>query len=451
MIYSIFKKYLKSLSSDSVIQTALGKMAADTCCICIERYNKTNHAKITCCFCDQDVCRECGKRYILDQNNPSCMHCKREWNREFIDANFTKVFRNGDLKRKREEVLLGIEEAMLPDTQHSAAIEKECRELTEEKQKLAKKAKELAAELAKYRNEITGIDIKIMRRRNSRENDASAEKRAFIKHCPVNGCNGFLTTQYNCGLCRVKVCTKCLVPKGENADEHTCDPNTLATVEMLIKDTRPCPKCAAPIHKIDGCDQMWCTQCQTAFSWRTGRIETGTVHNPHWYEYQRRVNNGIIPRVPGDNPGGCGDNNLPRLVMIPNTKRTEKLLLVHRQLTHIQHVVLPRYQGNYRANDNRDLRIKYLLGDITKDKWKKLLQQREKRREKELAIRQALDVLVHGSSDILNRLIEDKVYAWTQAEQELDTLRDYTNECLQNVCDRFNCNARLHINPNWVI
>jgi hypothetical protein len=30
---------------------------------------------------------------------------------------------------------------------------------------------------------------------------------------------------------------------------------------------------------------MFCTQCNTAFSWISGEIELGLVHNPHYYEY----------------------------------------------------------------------------------------------------------------------------------------------------------------------
>lgn len=44
------------------------------------------------------------------------------------------------------------------------------------------------------------------------------------------------------------------------------------------------------------CDQMFCNLCQTAFSWKTGIIEVGRIHNPHYYEFLRKQNNGEIPR-----------------------------------------------------------------------------------------------------------------------------------------------------------
>ena len=61
--------------------------------------------------------------------------------------------------------------------------------------------------------------------------------------------------------------------------------------ELIKKSTKNCPKCAVPIYKISGCDQMYCTECHIAFSWRTGEIDNGTIHNPHYFQYQREIAN----------------------------------------------------------------------------------------------------------------------------------------------------------------
>ena len=131
------------------------------------------------------------------------------------------------------------------------------------------------------------------------------------RKCPDENCRGFLSTQWKCGLCEKWACPECHVIKGDTRDaDHTCDPDTLATAQLLSKDTKPCPKCSTPIHKIEGCDQMWCTQCHTGFSWKRGTIEN-RVHNPHYYEWQRLNGGGRAPRNVGDFECGrdIGDHN----------------------------------------------------------------------------------------------------------------------------------------------
>jgi len=44
---------------------------------------------------------------------------------------------------------------------------------------------------------------------------------------------------------------------------------------------------------------MWCIECKTAFSWKSGEIVNGKIHNPHYYEYLRKTQ-GFVPRA--DNP-----------------------------------------------------------------------------------------------------------------------------------------------------
>ncbi len=436
--------------------------ATDVCDICCDKYNNSSRARVTCASCNKSVCRDCGKKYILDIDEPSCMHCKHPWNREFIQANFPKCFREGDLKKKREDVLLGIEEAMLPATQHLAALERERRELVDDQKKIAAELREAMRRVADLKNQYStaGNRVWVLQRRidtgdqGNTDELTKGERREFIKHCPANGCNGFLTTQYKCGLCSVRVCNKCLEPK-EPDQEHTCNPDHVATVEFLMKDTRACPKCAIPIHKIDGCNQMWCVQCHTAFDWRTGKIESGHVHNPHWYEYQRRMNNGVIPREPADMPGGgmCGnqERDIPRFYNLPQEKRSRELEQIHRMLMHIQATEMRQYRNHEEEHlrDKRNLRMKYLLNEIDKDKWKKMLQQREKKHDKEVAIRQVYEILFLGGIDIFNRLILDRNYMSSMGATELCNLRDYTNGCFKDVCKRFSCTFDITIKKTF--
>ena len=80
-------------------------------------------------------------------------------------------------------------------------------------------------------------------------------------------------------------CSKCLEIKGDTQDaDHTCDENNVKSAEIIKKDTKACPKCGTRIFKIYGCNQMWCTGCNTAFNWATGAIYASNAqfHNPHY-------------------------------------------------------------------------------------------------------------------------------------------------------------------------
>ena len=42
---------------------------------------------------------------------------------------------------------------------------------------------------------------------------------------------------------------------------------------------------------------MWCIKCHQAFSWKTGAIDNGPVHNPHYYQWMKE--GGGIQHQPG--------------------------------------------------------------------------------------------------------------------------------------------------------
>ena len=269
------------------------KQKTATCNICTEKFNKSARLQLECPFCDFIACRRCCEQYILNSTTIKCMNpeCNKEWSRKFIATHFTKKFISTNLKTHREKVLYDQQRALLPATQplveRNIKLEKIDSEIEELKQAYNKIRRIMNEKYTEKRAVMTGA------------NATRGERATFVRACPDENCRGFLSSQWKCGLCEKWTCNHCHVLKGPDRNiEHTCNPDDIATAELLANDTKPCPSCGTGIFKIDGCDQMWCTSCNTGFSWRTGRIEN-TIHNPHYFEWLRR-NGGQIPRAEGE-------------------------------------------------------------------------------------------------------------------------------------------------------
>jgi uncharacterized protein YutE (UPF0331/DUF86 family) len=421
------------------------------CGICIEPYNKIANTEVKCCFCDKSSCRRCIQTFLTSStSDPHCMHCSKAWDREFIDDNLTMTYRMGDYKKHRENILLDREIALMPTTQHRAEQIREAERLQKEiippfdnaLKELYEKQDILMKEIQRVYRLRHDATYQISLLRDGRGEKAKSES-SFIRKCPDPECRGFLSTAWKCGLCSKWACPECHELKGESRDvEHTCDPNNVATAKLLAKDSRPCPGCATFITKIEGCDQMWCPQCHCAFSWRSGKKETGVVHNPHFYEWQRKQNGGVAPRVQGDvQCGGLpGSHDVRgRLIGLEpgKGKEIDYVMAFHRIIVHTEQVDLPQLHNVFNQLDNEDVRVRYLLGYMSAEEIKVEVQKREKKREKERAVRRALEVLVQAGIDLIRRIMaENDIPKKRKILDEIDALRVYINELLAKIHER---------------
>jgi hypothetical protein len=195
---------------------------------------------------------------------------------------------------------------------------------------------------------------------------------------------------------------------------------------------------------------MWCVECHTTFDWNTGRESfTTNIHNPHYYEWVRRNNNGVVPRNPLDVPHNpCADGRLPNVYSItskyPTSTWLNRVTTLLRVLNHIRdYDVLPNQQNNV-EEANRDLRIKYLLNELCEDLWKKQLQQREKKREFKLAKSQVCEMIITVAGQYLNEMANTRVHVnrVLAIEKDLAKIVQYYNESMRNVIERFNSKAK---------
>lgn len=408
-----------------------------SCDICCDTLTNTVRKPVQCPYCDHVACLSCIKQFTLSTtNDPSCMNCKRQWTVEFFNSQVPRSWVDKTYKKHRENVLFEREIAMLPATQ--PIIEKQLKAekikqklilLQEQKQDIIARMRHLNDDLYNIKLEITGAEI--------------TRGVKFVRACPKDDCKGFLSEHWKCGLCETKVCAKCHVIKrlkGEEKKDHTCTEADLETAKLLAKDSKPCPTCAALIFKIDGCDQMFCTQCHTAFSWKTGKVETENIHNPHYYEWVRQNNNGVVPRA---EVNICNDNAalVPWHRFAPLIQDVKELGKIHRMVVHIREVDMVDYRDNVHFhNSNLALRIQYMRNEISAEKFKSMLQTREKTRDKKKNIHQILDLFYRVSRDVLN-----SIQVTTTRDEKLKTIQtivqmaQYANDSFEKVQRRFKC------------
>lgn len=406
------------------------------CSICIETYSRSR-VPIQCLSCEFVSCNTCVKTYLMGSSkNPGCMNCKKEWDRSFLSKNFSKSFLNTTLKKKREDLLFDREKALLPATQPFVEAIIHYEELTKEMETIRTKIRELESQYRTLGFKRESLEIN--------NPNVPRETRVFIKSCPSSDCKGFLSTNWTCGLCHNKTCRECHEIEDE---EHKCDPSNVETAKLLSADTKSCPNCGTQIFKIEGCDQMFCTQCHTPFSWRTGMIENGHIHNPHYFEWLRK--NPGQHQLRNVNDIQCGrDMNhffihglITRLTYNGvDTKYIDSIVEICRNIIHLREIEVPRYRVNA-INNNRDLRIRYMRNQISETELKRSLQKREKEMDKKTNISNVLQMIISCVIEIVYRIFDEPL-KYMDFLMEFNQLILYSNECLKDISTIYN-SARL--------
>lgn len=263
---------------------------ATTCDICVGNINKINTI-ITCVSCDFECCKTCFKRYITDSDHYfKCMSCGIEFDRSSLAIRLGATFMKNDYKYIREIMLFEIEKGLFPATQ--LILEKEI-----EIEKLQSSLSNIAVEFSKMRKdnlqklnefcksedtlpvkeainkyilliEATDVDDKmedasaeVNRKINDLRNSRDSVKKTFIRKCSHAECSGMLSHEnrttfnnYECILCNSITCVDCReIIKNGNENEHECNKDILDTVKFIEESSKPCPSCASPIHKLEGC------------------------------------------------------------------------------------------------------------------------------------------------------------------------------------------------------
>lgn len=370
------------------------------------------------------------------------MKCDTAWNPEFIDQILSRHFRVGELKKHRQEVLLNREKSHLPDTMPLAEAELQTRKNAKAIEDLNKARDELQHQIIEINNQIYNLRV-------SSHKPKTPTKNVFIKACPAEDCRGFLDSKFKCSLCETKVCKDC--HEIVLHEDHECIPENIETAKMINSQCKPCPQCASLIYKLSGCNQIWCTQCKTAFDWVTGQIENTNIHNPHYYDWLRTHN--TRPAGGAAVAGDCDQGRIPTHWRISDHLQKYKIQRdyynILRAYSHIQMVEIPRYRI---VDDNSDLRIEFILKDISEDQLKVELFKRETKNTRMQAYRLLYQMLLDTMGDLIRKIMTVKSSKdCDNLDTEFEELRLYFNDQMVKIAERFNHKRTRQLDQQWYI
>ena len=481
------------------------------CAVCCEPFNKTSHARIACeqsGACAFEACKTCVRTYLMNTtSDPNCMQCNKAWSDKFLAQKLTTTFMRGDYAVHRKELLVQQQLSRMPETMAAAenymrisAIETQIKELNTQ-MKLARQEDSVEGDkfirtinflpfddapnrkvlidennvrIANFRGTVQLLNRTIHALKHTiavihTGGEVSGEvversARKFIMPCTNADCRGYLSTQYKCELCEHHTCAKCLghigLTKGDGNGEgslHVCKQENIDSADHVRKHTKPCPCCGARISKIDGCDQMWCTQCRKAFSWNTGNLVTGVVHNPHFYQYQREIGGGVAPRNPGDEPAGAAGagavcdvpNTFPRYIRVvshiqqagipePQQKTlSDTIMAIHQLQAHFSNIYISPLRRLLQVEQNFEPeRIKYIVKEISREQLATAIMRKDKERKTRIAELHVCDLYKSVAIDMFNMLLAN-------TKTGLDMAADLEKFIAESISLREYCNTQF--------
>jgi hypothetical protein len=454
-----------------------------SCSICLSDYTAVRRKAIPCPSCSQEFCVECLKAYILTTtDDPHCMHCRHGFDRMFLQTNLSKLYMNGTYAEHRAQILWRREESYLPATQEKAErivrgrkydveviepLRAYDAEIKRKIQKLHKKIEENQRAFnmhSQIKNTLLLGELPEAEAAIMFAADTSG-RRTFTRKCTYDGCHGWLSSAWKCGLCENYTCRECFVIKGKagagaGADAHQCKKDDIDTAKLIRESSKPCPKCGEGIEKREGCDMMFCTSCHTPFSWKTLEIiSRGSIHNPHYFEWRNRVGAGAVGGAHAAEPLPCGgmppDTFIFRRIGNGNTEYAfnemtrSQLGCRYRITSHMEQVTANQFTAHTRVVNTEHYRICYLLHEMTKEEIEVKLQLEERTRERHKAIRDVIDTYLVAAAEQLRVVAENPTEETaTMVIESLDQLRDFINDCFRNVHKAYGCSVPF-ISTSW--
>jgi hypothetical protein len=382
----------------------------EECVVCTEAFDASKRRKVACPFCPPDspnACRSCAQTYLLGAvQDAHCMSCKHDWSLGFCHEALTKSWFVGPYRKSRQEKAVERENGRMVEAMPLLEARQRQKRRAEEERALVAQIRELKFRLNRLRrtpDEATDESAAALA-----DATASASKTRYLRTCPVDGCRGMIEAgSWKCGVCESVLCSSCHAvkrskdaPPAADGAKHVCKPDDVATAKDIMSSTRPCPQCSARIFKIEGCDQMFCVQCHTPFSWQTGKVVTGTIHNPHYYELQRKLGRGAAPRAIGDVPCG-GLLDWAHIGPVLNGHPVDRVKEIHRLAGEVR----DHLEEHMLQRDTVDIRLAFLAQEIDADGLKRRLFLRQRQNDKAREVRNVLETFLTTVVERLRHLV----------------------------------------------
>lgn len=428
------------------------------CNVCYE--TKNEKLFFTCNACKYINCTHCHKTYLLSSSqDPHCMNCRAIIPFDIFIDKFSSKWVFDKYKKHRYDILWNREQSLLSQTMNHIANEKE-------KKKLLLKKNLLMKELQLLNEQIYGLT----------NNKSTQQKQTFqyTYRCPMQDCKGFLNDFYLCEICDTIICKECYCEVNkEYKDQHECDPEMVETFKTIKKEAKPCPKCGEFISKIGGCDQMFCNHsgCGTAFSWKTGLIELGVIHNPHahaFFQNNAEAQNNYL-NIVNHNNNGCRPP-IPNINLFSSLNNKIDITLIrnyHRRISEFRQYQRNRYLNYIQNNNdkNLDLRIRFINNELTDKRLKETLHARDK---KSYFIKQIIQNIMstYEISELIlwamvdcvptyeNNLKDIECETIEKINKNMSLLKELltdTNKNIQKICDEFTYKNNYIIDQNFHI
>lgn len=391
----------------------------DICCTQVKKIYS-----LECPNCHLTFCVTCQRQYA----NNDCMKCHMKFKQKFLIDHLGKKFIDMIIKPKIIGELMKEQKETLRFVQPLVDWEKDIRE---QKKKLRFGIKMTLPD----RPKISKINLNM------------------VFPCPIKECRGFVENGV-CGLCHIGVCLRC---REQLQEGHVCKIENIQSITMLMTDSKPCPKCCATIHRTEGCNHMFCTNCRTHFDWNTLQVLQNST-NGHYLHLQRFADN-IPTRDQAKPVSQCGEREFSlthdsvSIDTIDKGKVDKNLLqCLWDDSNTIRLVKRKKYNGPVIESEMNDmfqeLQVKYLLQDINESIWSRYVYQYHNKKLLSMLYSDILDIYLAAIDNFQQMLSNNTELDQNIIINQYAQLVDLCNESFHSVQDEYGGNLHHIRHPS---